>query len=125
MKKKIIKWLNRHGFIGDDCSIYRFNICLDEMITIDRKYRFRWQRMTIRLSGALVWGGSRKMVSARLPDAGQARDGINKANKHSSDMRLQRRIKERIILDADAGDLGDKTPIDVKSEEKSRIIKPD
>ncbi len=111
MKKKFFHWLGRHGFVGDDCSIYRLNICFDTNITIDRKYRFFWQRMTIRLSGTYVWGGNNKFISARFPDAGQARDGINKANKQSADMRFQRRIKERIILDADAGDLGDKTPI--------------
>ncbi len=125
MKTKIIQWLNRHGFVGDSCSIYRYNVCLDKLLTIDRKYRFHWQRMTIRISGAFVWGGNHKFISARFPDAGQARDGINAANKNSATMRLQRRIKERIILDADAGDLGDKTPVDVKPEEESRIIKPD
>lgn len=98
MKKKLVRWLTRYGFIGTMVSKYRLTIRGNGSITIERYYRFRWQELRIRPNG-VFWGsgGGR----AYFPDAGHAKDGIIYANRAADELKLARKIVNRIVLDAD------------------------
>ncbi len=109
MKKKFLRWLVRHGLIGDTCSKYRVSLRGNGKLTVERYYRFRWQRLNVDNFPMKipVWGKKKGML-AYFPDAGQLKDGILQANDRAISVRLARRTVSRYILDAD--DLGRTVP---------------
>lgn len=122
--QRVILYLMNQGFPGPLCSRIRVTAYANGTLGVERRYRFRWQKLrthgrSVPIMERFFWSGSPRHTEARLPDTGQLNDAIGAANNEAVDSIQRKQPIGSWVLDSAA----DNDP-DIADEVDNLIEKP-